>query len=386
MKYITTLVILFNIYSCKHEPNMGGRFIGKSAFTLTEKDTVSFPISVDTNYFSWYTQVLKQGNQTYLCRLEYFQDAIEIYNFETTKLEKRIILKTEGPNSVRNLQGGTFHFYTKDSFLFANSYSEIFLMKNDSVLKKNRFIVPISNSVIFGDNSRKMVVVDNEIFLRHVSYLDAKTEKFSKSSILFKYNLLTNQSDLCNISLHKNYSDSKYLNMNPNFKNSTYTFNDKTKRFIISYTIFTDLYEYEIKQDMLLTEHNVRIDNTDTFSIPTKKNMSSKESFHHYLSNVLYHEIIYDKYRDIYYRFISLPIPEYKLSIEEPYLHKPYKIMVLDNEFKVITIREFPQYRFHVKDWFINEDGLWLSNNNPNNPIFNENNISFTLLKVESNE
>lgn len=383
----TLIIILFSILSCNNRTNNNNNNNStnnkEEEVVLIEKDTIFFSIKSDTNYFSWYTQVLEIDDTTYLFRLEYFKDIIEVYNFDSKKLIKEIMLKTEGPNSVRDLQAGTFHFFSKDSFLFANRHGEIFSMLNDSITEKYQIAKPEKYASIYGVNAMKMIINGENVFLRYVSFAKTFSDDFNKSSILIKYNPQTDMSHLCKLTLHKDYQENNFPVF---FKNVYFTHNSKKNTIVASYSAFPELYEYSIDKDSVVKTYKVSSKRVPKLSVPTKKNISSEEQKHLFLTNSLYGEIIYDKYRDIYYRFIALKVPEFKKSIKRGYVHKPYAIMVLNANFEILTERVFPQFRFHVKDWFITKEGLWVSNNNPFNAIFDENKISFTLLTVEDNE
>ena len=105
----------------------------------------------------------------------------------------------------------------------------------------------------------------------------------------------------------------------------------------------------------------------------------------YYLETPQYHYIIYDPYRQVYYRFCLLAI---NFNSKKTYhgfisLEMPATIIVLDNNFNTLVETKLPEKKLFFSKSFITEEGLWLSNNSPLNPDFEENQLSYTLFKLE---
>jgi hypothetical protein len=52
-------------------------------------------------------------------------------------------------------------------------------------------------------------------------------------------------------------------------------------------------------------------------------------------------------------------------------------IMVLDENFSILSETKLPKNRYIHWDFFVLENGLYISANNPNHPSFNENNLIY---------
>lgn len=78
----------------------------------------------------------------------------------------------------------------------------------------------------------------------------------------------------------------------------------------------------------------------------------------------VYGNIIYDKYRKMYYRFA---FPEIELEKEKDYLNiyhngrKRFSIIILDKDMNVVGDTLFPEYTYNPFLLFIHKDGLYLS-------------------------
>ena len=99
----------------------------------------------------------------------------------------------------------------------------------------------------------------------------------------------------------------------------------------------------------------------------------------------MYWHIMYDKYRDVYYRFAEMP---YKLaSNESPYDEpkgKEFSIIVLNADFEIIGETKFPGKKYFYKMSFVGKEGLYISENNLANPQFDENKLVFTCFKIKN--
>ncbi|WP_291530360.1 DUF4221 family protein [Bacteroides sp. UBA939] len=98
-----------------------------------------------------------------------------------------------------------------------------------------------------------------------------------------------------------------------------------------------------------------------------------------------YGNLIYDKYRNVYYRFV---FPEVELDKERSYLdiyhngRKQFSIMVLDKDFQVVGETLFPEYSYNANIFFIREDGLYISVSHFKRPDFDENLLRFQKFEL----
>lgn len=102
-----------------------------------------------------------------------------------------------------------------------------------------------------------------------------------------------------------------------------------------------------------------------------------------------YGNILYDKYRKVYYRFVY---PETELDSGEDYLKilhtgkKEFSIMILDENFKVLGETRFPAFTYVPHISFINEDGLYLSVSHFKREDYSDDWLRFQRIKlVEKN-
>ena len=100
--------------------------------------------------------------------------------------------------------------------------------------------------------------------------------------------------------------------------------------------------------------------------------------------NPLYTHVLYDKYRNVYYRFVELP---YELQDDESPFEEPkgreFSVIVFDRNFQIIGETKFPGGKYFYKMSFVGRDGLYISENNLANPEFDEDKLVFACFKLE---
>lgn len=100
-----------------------------------------------------------------------------------------------------------------------------------------------------------------------------------------------------------------------------------------------------------------------------------------------YHHLLYDKYRDVFYRFALQPyqflkgkLPTGEASGQE------FSIIVLNNKYEIIGETRFPGNTYHYRMCFVGKKGLYLSLNNQENPCFDEDKLMFRCFTLEENK
>ena len=124
---------------------------------------------------------------------------------------------------------------------------------------------------------------------------------------------------------------------------------------------------------------------TKDFSTKKKKPGSIAESMKMFAENPEYRVLIYDKYRNVYYRF-AYPGIEVKPDDDVFKLgefRRVFSVMIIDKDFNLIGETLMPENTYNVNMFFVNEAGLWLSTNHVDNPNFEEDAINFELFTLK---
>lgn len=99
-----------------------------------------------------------------------------------------------------------------------------------------------------------------------------------------------------------------------------------------------------------------------------------------------YSNLIYDKYRNVYYRFafpkVELPATEKDYTEIWQMGRTKFSIIILNDKFEVIGETLFPENVYASTQYFIRKDGLYLSTSFLKNPNFDEDTLSFQKMEL----
>lgn len=97
---------------------------------------------------------------------------------------------------------------------------------------------------------------------------------------------------------------------------------------------------------------------------PTEKQELSEKGPKLNLELARYGDLIYDSYRDVYYRF-AYPKTELKDNIQwwgkSVYGRKKFSVIILDKDFHVVGETLFPEAIYNSYVFFVHKDGLYIS-------------------------
>lgn len=337
---------------------------------------VRIPIdSISSNYNQMYQSFYDESKkQELLYIMNIFTNGIDIYNLETLALENRRSFDINGPTALPKIDG--IHVFKKDSFL---------------VLSEQRV-----DGLIVSDNSimslRKMLGSKQTFFNHHTSSMTPVLEYKQK---LFVYGLpiggdapdSTNYLELDLVLDFKKHTIKKLYNenMNPvdkrwgNLRFHTRTLDDMG-RIVYSFPFTSELLIYDIELDSFYSK-----DVPSRFvETPTRLISSGENWTKHTLENNHFDGILFDKYRELYYRFVKLSTTslnnEGKLKTA---FHQETAVQVIDKEFNVVTeFKLTPVWQYLSKDSFVSKSGLYISEANHLNENIHEDSLYFTIFNI----
>ena len=108
-------------------------------------------------------------------------------------------------------------------------------------------------------------------------------------------------------------------------------------------------------------------------------------------TNQRYGNILYDKYRNVYYR-IAYPKTEIDWTKEKvrsmellEYGGKNFSIIILEKDLNYIGETKFQDYTYNSKLILIMKDGIYISNSHYMNPNFSDDLLSFIRFDLIKN-
>lgn len=378
LPFIVCSFILISCQSKKH-----------SRYVTLEKteEKVIFPVNANSSLFikALFIFTDKEG-KSYLTYLNNDEPEIYIYDIKTQELIKTIRYAKEGPDGIGPKAGG---YFMKD-------WNEIYL--------PNLYTPEISVIDSAGHKLRGI-----EYYKFDVDYPFIPTRSVSFNPIIYQNGKLycpqlvnprlgekAIESSPVELSLDLNTQKIEILPMKyPSTVTGKYTLpslgiETKVSRcsngelFVYSFSFDENIYvaDFDHKEIRKIKAKSAYIDKVNLpENVPTDFHLAVRKM----CELPFYGNIIYDKYRDVYYRFVY-PAAEF----DEPenfadlwqFGRKGFSILILDKQFQVIGETLFPDNEYVSTLLYIDKAGLFICDNHYKNTGFNENILSFRCFKL----
>ena len=359
---------------------------------LVEAKKITLPIDENTYYLSLSIFQFEEENKEYLLfgNFEKKQHEILIYDIENQNLHKRIPLEKEGPNGIPSICG-SIPFVDSNTFLISQHnagrvtiadgegnvvryYNMRQSGKRNALWADCRFGISFFYAPSFTKDS--IVYFSNLFFVRErLNHDDWKTLPMFNS-----LNLRNGHVGTLPINYPDIFEDDVKIPAGGGY-NFTYDYNYRQNRLVCSLTGYDSIMvSDDLKQvrwyngkSRYLESIRPKVYEANSFDWLRESKGSTK-----------YHNIMYDRYRDVYYRIAEFPY-EFK-SNESPFddpKGREFSIIIFDKDFNIIGETKFPGNKYLYKMSFVGRDGLYISENNLANPDFDEDKLVFACFKLE---
>ena len=390
MNNIYWLIIGINFFVLSSCQSKSGRLDPIYCTELKELKKISLPVDENTYYLSKSIfhfedqgkEFLSFGNQS---KRQYATEII-IYDLNSQDIYKRFPLLREGPNAIPAAYGAV-PLGSPDVFIYyQNNMRKITLSDGDGqVIRRYQIVSPdgkpvyipeglsyahypsfmIDSVIYFAQRSGKPSVMRNEWkTIPMFAMMNLKDGKISRSSLCFPSIFDMDVKDIT--------TGNEFV----------YDYNYKDKRLVCAFIEFDSLLVtddmknvrwYNGKSRYLKKMRPILKEGVDGF-------MGIKEA----VEAASYSHIMYDKYRDIYFRFAEMPC---ELGANE-YVYndakaREFSVIIFDKDFRIIGETKFPGNKYFYKMSFIGRDGLYISENNEANPEFDENKLVFACFGLQ---
>lgn len=382
IKYLLLLFLAVLTFSCTPKANWG-------QYSLEGTDDIlSFPVIEEARIPQFSVFLFKEKGENYLSFQNLPKSEILIYSMKSQSLIKRLCLNTEGNNSVLGGFGGYYIADMEHIFIPSMYVSTIFVVDTAGVVKRKINYSKTKDGQqlkpFMPSDKSQMVFIGNDLYIPQTMNLRLGDEAIEKSPIKVVLDTIENTSKALPMRFPPliNYKDFGTVGAFGAGYSCCYDGN----RFIYSFDADEDLY--------LTTSAHEKIE---------KKKAKSK-----YLGDVTvfrstegnfqkmvkaqcehasYGKIVYDKYRDVYYRFVYPPCDASDYSGDYVELlrsgRKSFSILILDNQLNVVGETSFPSYTYNPNLSFILEDGLYISLNHIKNPDYSDDILRFQKLELK---
>lgn len=355
MKTLLLSLLLCLFISCNN-----GKSSSSYIYNLEATKTIkSFTLDSDVRYNAFYLYTFSDDKgKEYLSFLNYRSNQILFYDLKTSEFLFKLNLNAEGPNAVVQPNG----YYIKDfDNIYVSSYAYPGLIKVDTtgcITQKIPYGVTDTGYKVLPSYTPSShpyippVAIDDKIYItqnaveRFYPVADTPlsvmidTDQQSNKALLPTYDVLTE----------------KELQANDTRFSRTYN----GKEFI---------YSFYVGEDIIVTS----VDCSDVKKIkvkskyidsPTGIQESSEKGPQLNLELARYGDLIYDPYREVYYRF-AYPKTTLEDNIrwwgKSVYGRKAFSVIILNKEFQIIGETLFPEAIYNSYVFFVHKDGLYIS-------------------------
>ena len=396
---ITSFICLVScicLFACQDSPKES---IATYDIGLAESKKIVLPVDENTYYLSKSIFQFEEDDKEYLLfgNLEKRQYELLIYDVEKQNLHKRIPLEKEGPNGVPGIWG-CIPFFDSKTFLVSQHNSgrmsiidgegnvvQKYSMRQSSDKTKrrglwvdSRFGVSFFYTPSFIKDS--IVYFSNGIFIQYKINQRLDREVWKTIPMFNSLNLKNGHIHTLPIKYPDIFEDDVKVPAGGGYE-FTYDYNYKQERLVCSLTGYDSIM---VTDDL----KQVRWYNGKSRYLKSMRPKVYEADGFDWLreatENPAYHNIMYDKYRDVYYRIVELP---YELKQNESPFDTPkgreFSIIIFDKDLNIIGETKFPGNKYLYKMSFVGRDGLYISENNLANPEFDENKLVFACFALE---
>lgn len=354
---------------------------------LYETKKIVLPVDERTYYLSHAMFQFEKDGKEYL----HFENTnlgqynIVVFDIEEQKEVKKIFLQNAGPDATVAVRGSRF---LRDSvyMLFQNSIGRISMIDDQSQLlgyynayvEDEGFLYLSLSSYFYTPTFIKDSVLyfESPLFKPNI-----KKEEWSSIPMFVGLDLKSGQVYPTSIHYPRLF-DMNVKNPSGGY-NFSYDYNHKDNRLVCSFIGYDSLMVsddlkgvkwYDGKSRYLPSLRPILPETSAGIRSLTKLKERGR-----------YLHIMYDKYRDVYYRFVEHPISleANETPYEEPG-RREFSVIVFNNKFEIIGETKFPGNKYFDKMCFVGKDGLYISENNLDNPEFDENKLVFACFALKN--
>ena len=392
---ITSFICLVScicLFACQDSPKES---IATYDIGLAESKKIVLPVDENTYYLSKSMFQFEEDGREYLQfgNLEKRLHEILIYDIENQNLHKKIPLEREGPNGLPAIWG-CIPFHDSKNFLISqhNAGRTTIIDREGNVVRhynmkhngKNKLWADCRYGTSFfhmpSFTRDSIVYFSNGIFIQYKINQRLNRDNWKIIPMFNSLNLKNGHVGTLPIKYPDIFEDDVRTPAGGGYVFS-YDYNYKQDRLVCSFTGYDSIMVTDdLKQvrwyngkSRYLKSMRPKVYEADGFDW-------LRES----VESPSYHNIMYDKYRDVYYRIVRHP---YELKANESPFEDPtgreFSIIIFDKDLNIIGETKFPGNKYLYKMSFVGRDGLYISENNSANPEFDENKLVFTCFKLE---
>lgn len=372
------LLLFFITIGCDHKSK-------DNSVKLISVEEISIEISDSIFANPGNVQLIETDSGKVLFLFNGIKKSLQFFEFPEGNLFHEIPVPMEGPNNLRGSTGGTL--ISKDSIWFTFSPPAIGLMNFDGTLlfkkeiKDERLSIPLLEA----NGKRPLFQHQNLIFGAQPHFTDhhrMETEAIFDHPLVYSYNIETDTWYWYDVYYPPDYWQSGK-------RRADFSWAEREDKIYLAPVYHHEVQIFDKNSGKIITRKPVLSPGIRDFQVINTLPSNVEESDRARLTHDRYGTLLYDPYRDVFYRFFFPGFnPGEELSNEDLgnlNWSRPYTgITVFDKELKVLGHHLFDSYKVYgYANHFVGKEGLYLSINNEFHPDFDEDHLRYMVVQFE---
>jgi len=332
-----------------------------------------------------YVHLIESDSGKYLFYLNPTSMGLQFMNLENGKVANEIVLEYDGPNSMSNRSGIAGLEEDKVWTTFAPHAIGYFNYKAEIQFKKNIPPGEVDITYVGSDFHQELHRYGDKVFGMQPLFMNhhgMNKEDIQKHSLVYSYDMSSDQTIWYDVYYAKDYWDKGK-------KITDFSWARRGDKLYISPWYDHEIQVFDMQQEKVSEKVQAKSAHINSFLYVNELSGTHEEGLINRLSHDLYGIILYDKYRECFYRFFY---PGYtddeEYAIDKLWMlrsSRPYTgVMVLDKDLNVIGEHVFDKFQVHASsNVFVGEEGLYLSLNNENSPDFDEDHLRYMVVQFD---
>lgn len=355
--------------------------------TLIPADTLRIPITFPSMLHTYELRLLNLEGDSVLARRSNRTNSIEIFDLNQGQKVDNWQYNMDGPHGVDDLSG--FHILNRDTVFIVSQYRtwlkignaegkiyktiDLQRDKNGNSISQYRVENRVSN--------RTPIIQHKDVLFIPVDEVDGTTFDVDDTPFIYysRYKIGEDFAEPVKFQYPEVYRGKTWVSW---LATNSSIYNKNTEKIVVSFALSHDLHTHDPEKDTMICHPNGYLDwefKAYPYGTPDKK--------WRYMSGMGYYsQVLYDKFRDVYYRLYLGPIPEEERHRKDLRVmhYSPPTMYIYDNNFRIIGETELPANSHFLYDYFVAEEGLYFNNYHPSKEDVDENEIAYTLYKLKN--
>ncbi|GAB5522615.1 MAG: DUF4221 domain-containing protein [Roseivirga sp.] len=302
-----------------------------------KQENVSLNIDNETKGFTLNVRFFETANGgEWLLHLNEINNTIGIYDLESGKKVRTAYYETEGPNGAGYVDG--FDIISLDSVFLLSGYQELLslasLNSSDTLQVYESYRLKYTNSrtvaTTYSSVRAPIAVINGKAHLATVPFVYlSKTPLYEAGSNFLQLDLAEYTFEYQNL-----YSKGYLKKWTDPYIKISYDVNEQEKLLVFSLPIEDSIFSIDVQGRK--TSHFAKAKNSKSTRPFSGDVMNPKQTSKHYMLNDSYGYILYDKYRNYYYRFTEKVAKEMINKYGTDIYVRKFGIIVMNEDFEII--------------------------------------------------